>query len=640
MQSPFMPFRAAVLAVCAAAFSSSSRAQSPSAAPGAPWRSPIDVVVAADGKRAFVSDRTARVVEVVSLEEGCVEKEIPLRGEPMGLALDSARGRLYCAEYGAGSIAEIDLASLQVARRLPVGLRPAGIALAPRRGLLCAANTVTDDVSIVNLASGQPAVTIRVDREPFFLAVTPDEKTLLVGNLLPATPASDPESSAAVSWIDLEAMQRTASTRLPAGSTSVREIAISPDGRRAYVAHTVGRFNLPTTQSERGWIYTNAVSLLDVPGKALRATFLLDTPTGGAANPWGVELSPDGGTLWVSLRGVHEVARVDVGRLDRLLEGEIPETLARPAPSGFGPENFWYELKKDRSAAARLVDSLTALSTAGALSRFPLDALGPRGLALAPDCRLLWVAAYHSGELLGLDALRGRVTRRIALGELRPPDVVRRGEIIFHEGRSSFQGWMSCSSCHPDEGRTDGLRWDLLNDGMGTPQNTRSLLWAPQTRPTTARGVRPGYEASVPAGFHFMGIQPRPELSEPVMRYLESLTPESSPHRKADGSLSDAAVRGKAVFDDKGGCWECHDGPMRTDLKLHDIGTGDLDRPGERFVTKRLVELYRTAPYLHDGRAARLEDIFNAQDAGKRHGTWHELTPGERKDLVAFLLSL
>jgi hypothetical protein len=39
---------------------------------------------------------------------------------------------------------------------------------------------------------------------------------------------------------------------------------VSPDGRFAYVTHTLGRYQLPTTQLERGWMNTNALSIIDV----------------------------------------------------------------------------------------------------------------------------------------------------------------------------------------------------------------------------------------------------------------------------------------------------------------------------------------------------------------------------------------
>jgi DNA-binding beta-propeller fold protein YncE len=588
----------------------------PAAARGgepARYRSPFDLAAAPDGRTAFVSDRTAGSLLILDLEELKVTREIPLSGEPTGLALAPGGDRLYVSEYGAGTVAEIDARAGRVLRRLPVGLRPMGLALAPRRARLLACNTVTDDVSIVDLASGKEAARIRVPREPFFAAVAPGERTALVGNLLPATPASDPASSAAVSVLDLEENRDLADLRLPPGSTSLREICIDPAGRRAYVAHTIGRFQLPATQLERGWIYTNGLSVIDLAARRVQATLLLDQPQEGAGNPWGLQLSADGSELWVSLRGVHQAARLDLSKLEPLLA-------AGPRP---------------------LIDDLGALSRADALRRYPVFGLGPRGLALTPDGKTLLIACYHSGEVALLDTATGGIRGRISLGPEPPPDPARRGEILFHDATVSFQHWMSCSSCHPDEGRTDGLRWDLLNDGLGTPQRTRSLLWSHLTRPTTARGVRPGYEASVPMGFHFLGVVGRALEVDAVKAYLQSLRPEPSPFLTPEGKLGEAAERGRLLFEGQAGCSACHQGSLRSDQKPHDVGTaGELDQPGERFYTKRLVELYRTAPFLHDGRAGSLREVFERFNPRKLHGKYHRLTGAEREDLISFLLSL
>ncbi len=586
------------------------------AEPPARYRSPFDVAASPDGKAAYVSDRTAGVLYAVDLAERRVRKEVALRGQPTGIAVAPRGERVYVAEYDAGSVAEVDAARLDVVRRLPAGLRPMGLALASARGILLACNTVTDDVSVVDLGSGAERTRIATPREPFFCAVAPDERLAIVGNFLPATPASDPASSAALSIIDLDRMERAADIRLPPGSTSVRQCAVSPDGRWSYILHTVGRFGLPPTQVERGWIYTNALSVIDLANRRLRDTVLLDNFVEGAANPWGIAIARDGQRAWVTLSGVHQLATLDLGKLDTFLDG--PPDSRRP-----------------------LIEDLTALLGAGIIQRRELPGRLPRGIALLPDERALLVAAYHSAELLFVPVENGAPSARIGLGPTRAPDAARRGEMIFHDGTVSFQGWLSCSSCHPDEGRTDGLRWDLLNDGLGSPQRTRSLLWAHLARPTTARGVRAGIEVSVAAGFHFVGTRPTQELVEPVIAYLSSLEPEPSPYLGSGGKLVPAAERGKAIFEGKGGCTDCHRGPARSDHKLHDNGAaGDLDPEGEKYVTKRLVELYRTAPFLHDGRAATLRDVFERFNTRRRHGKAHLLTKEELDDLVAFLLSL
>ncbi len=99
---------------------------------------------------------------------------------------------------------------------------------------------------------------------------------------------------------------------LPNGATGLRQIRVSPDGRIAAVSHLLARYFVPATQLDRGWTQTNAVSLIDVPGRKLLATVLLDEIDRGAANPWAVEWSGDGKCLCVTHAGTHEMSVIEV----------------------------------------------------------------------------------------------------------------------------------------------------------------------------------------------------------------------------------------------------------------------------------------------------------------------------------------
>jgi hypothetical protein len=86
---------------------------------------------------------------------------------------------------------------------------------------------------------------------------------------------------------------------------------------------------LPTTQVSRGWVITSALSIVDVLHKQVYATVLFDQTASGAADPWGIALSADGRTLWVSLSGVHEAAKLNLAGLHDLLESGIYAEYAR-----------------------------------------------------------------------------------------------------------------------------------------------------------------------------------------------------------------------------------------------------------------------------------------------------------------------
>jgi len=185
----------------------------------------------------------------------------------------------------------------------------------------------------------------------------------------------------------------------------------------------------------------------------------------------------------------------------------------------------------------------------------------------------------------------------------------------------------------------DGLNWDLPNDGVGNPKNTKSLLLAHSTPPAMSLGVRGTAEDAVRAGIKHILFSGQPEeVATTIDEYLKSLKPVPSPHL-VNGRLSKAAQRGRRVFQ-QAGCAACHPHGLLTDLHQYDVDTrGRFDGANDQFDTPTLVELWRTAPYLHDGSAATIRDVLtrNPQD---RHGRTSKLTKGRIEDLCAYLLSL
>jgi hypothetical protein len=121
--------------------------------------------------------------------------------------------------------------------------------------------------------------------------------------------------------------------------------------------------------------------------------------------------------------------------------------------------------------------------------------------------------------------------------------------------------------------------------------------------------------------------------------YVESLSSfPHSPYRNTNGSLTPTAVSGRAVFL-SANCNSCHTGDVFTDSapnNLHDIGTikpssgKRLDGLLTGIDTPTLRGIWTTAPYLHDGSAATLEDAVNAH-------TGVSLTPAAMALLVAYL---
>ena len=400
---------------------------------------------------------------------------------------------------------------------------------------------------------------------------------------------------------------------------------------------------LPTTQIEKGWINTNVLSIIDIQNKSVYATVPFDFVIRGGADPWGVEISADGKWLFATLAGVNELAAIKLNVLHSYLSGETtPRNLRTSDANAEIAANVWEKIFKDPTQRGILKDQFAALYAAGILERFPLPVKNPRGIALSPDGNFLVIAGYYSGDLVWFDIKDKKVAKHLSLGNEPELTLARQGEIYFHDATNTLQQWLSCVSCHP-AGRADGLNWDLLNDGIGNPKNAKSLLYTDETPPAMSTGVREDYSEAVEKGFHFIKFNVVQEnKKEAIREYLKAMKADPSPWLTVDGNLSEEAKRGKKIFESsEAKCYKCHEGPFLTDMKLHNVSTqGEHDRV-DRFDTPTLLELWRTAPYLHDGSAATLEELFSTEMRKKHElGNTNHLSEKEISDLIVYLKSL
>jgi len=556
----------------------------------------------------YVAQSSGRRVDVVDLNTEILEDVIVLPQNPSGLALSPDGATLYVtAGVASGVVHVVDAVTRSVTETLSVGHSPrAPLWAETNRLYLC--EQFNNAVSVVDPTLGQVVGRIPVLREPFGSALTPDGTTLLVANLLPHQAATSNDVAASISVIDTASSSVTQHILLAPGSHSPREVAISPDGSYAVVAHTLGRYQIPTTQIFRGWINTSALSIIDLTTMSLVSTVLLDDLDLGAANPWGTAFAADGETLCIAHAGTHELSVID-----------WPALLAKLAAN-----------PGDHSG------DLTFL--VGLRRRMPLPGNGPRGVAMVGS--KVYAANTFSDTLAAADITPGQeyAAREIGLGWQRPLDSVRQGQRYFYDATLSAQHWHSCVSCHPGA-RADGLNWDVLNDGFGNAKNTKSLLYAHETPPTTITGIRPDADTSVMSGLRFIHFVNHVNAENAdINAFLRAERPVPSPHLE-NGQLSDAAVRGQALYTSSG-CIGCHSGPYLTDQKLHDVGTGTGREAGTKFDTPTLIEVWRTAPYLYDGRAVTIRDVLTTFNQGDKHGSTSGLTPAELDDLEAYINSL
>jgi len=608
---------------------------------------PSQVVAAKDGSALFVLCVDARQVAVVQAADGKVARSIALPGEPTGMAASPDGAKLFVTLAGPdGKVCVVDAASGQIGPTIAAGHTPGAPVVSPDGKRLYVANRFNNDVSVIDLAAGKQVARVPAVREPITAAVTPDGKTLFVANLVPNDRSDAFDVAAAVTVIDT-ATNQASSIRLLNGSTNLHGLCVSPDGKHAYVTHILARYQMPTTQLERGWMNTNALTILDVATKKLVNTVLLDDVDLGAANPWGVATTADGKTICVTHSGTHELSVVDAAGVMAKL-AKIPAE-AKPSEPGKAYDDrgtFSSATQADvPNDLAFLVDLRRRVRLQPmTLTGFPAPegpmVNGPQGLAVVGT--KVYIALYFSDNLAVVDLAPKpqRLVSFLALGPEPKLTVQRKGEVFFHDADLCFQHWQSCSSCHPDA-RIDGLNWDLMNDGLGTPKNNRSMLLAHKTPPSMWEGVRATGEEAVRSGIKHIQFAVRPEEDAVAIdEYLKSLTPVPSPYL-VGGQLSESAKRGKALFQsDRIGCAKCHPEPLYTDRQMYDVESkGQYDRRLD-FDTPTLIECWRTAPYLHDGRYVTIKQVIKEGKHGRKHGEVEKLTEKEIDDIVEFVLSL
>ncbi|MDR2429604.1 MAG: hypothetical protein LBD14_01670 [Puniceicoccales bacterium] len=593
----------------------------------APYLTPGPMSVDKDKNIVYTALTTARAVTMTPLNNPAATERIPLPQDPNDILLSPDGTTLYAACGGArGTVEIISLPSKKTQSTIPVGHTPQSLALGPGGKHLYVANRFSNTLSVIDLAQGKVTLTLPAIREPRTLLATQDGKTLAIANFLPNQPSNGLEIAAKITLVDIPTHTIRTHVTLPNGSQSVLGLIEAPDGKSLYTVHIVSQYGLPLTQLDRGWANTNALSIIDHAKGTVLATVLLDDMDNGAANPSALTLGPDN-KLYIALAGTHELLTLDIPSLNK------------------GLNDYFVGKRNDRhnTYANELTTSLSF--TAPFKKRIPLQGRGP--IALQTHGKDILVSNRYSTflEKHTPDAPTpppGTLhTTTIPLGTEPTPDAIRRGEIAFNDATLCFQRWHSCATCHPD-GRADGLNWDQMNDGLGNPKNTKSLLFSHITPPCMITGIRASAELAVRKGITHILMTVQPEnIALDMDAYLKNMRPLESPYLAPLDARQRKKLqeKGRELFD-RAECSICHTGENHTDLQLHDVGTGtdnDKERP---FDTPTLREIWRTAPYLYDGHAKTIRDVLTTHNPENKHGNTKDLTKEELEILELYINTL
>ena len=260
----------------------------------------------------------------------------------------------------------------------------------------------------------------------------------------------------------------------------------------------------------------------------------------------------------------------------------------------------------------------------------------PRGVAFSPDGKRFYVANRLDDTISVIDTAGENVVATLDLGGPRNIDALRRGERLFYTAEFAFQGGFGCSNCHLDS-TIDGLQWDLEPDGFGKDiVDNRSLENLAGTEPFKWNGGNPDMPTECgprTEKFFFRSQSFNQQQLTDLVTFVLSLPYRPNRYRMATGEFSPAQERGKAIFErtkSKNGAAiaeanQCCNLPQRSQVhqpKTFDVGTGKMTDRSPVVDIPQLSNVAYSAPYLHDGSARSLEEIwtvFNPKDTARRY---------------------
>jgi len=563
--------------------------------------------ISSDGKLLVCSNRDNGTLSVVDLSTHRKLHEIALGKYPEGVSFLGDTDVVAVALYAEDRVLFVEAQTGRQVGQADVFDEPYGV-VSNRTGSKVYV-TLDYPGHVVEIDTGSKQITRTFDAGDFprGIAIAENENRLYVTNYY----------TAKVLAIDRETGRQVDEWTAASTDNLCRQITLHPRREKAYLTHIRSR-DKAVHGAGSIFPYVSVVDRGTGEGRR-RKRIPMDAFYGNlvTSNPWEVAVSPDGHQLYVVFSGTD-----------------------------------------DMFACSVVDDDYTEIS----LKRYMELGHNPRAVRVAPDNSTFYVYNALDFNVVAYDAEKLKRIATIPVCENRLGEQVLLGKRLFYSALQPMAGrrWISCSSCHPD-GDADGRTWHNP-EGL---RNTQALFGLAETHPLhwsadrdevqdfehTIRGQLMQGRGLVKGEFNDQLGDPNAGLSDrldAMAAYTNSHEFTLSPHAK--NGLSEAARRGRTLFlSEKTGCATCHRGGYYTDStpgqphRMHDVGTGNADaseKMGPAYDTPTLLGVYRTAPYLHHGVAATLEEVLTVHNAEDRHGTTSGLSPEEVSDLVAFLKSL
>jgi YVTN family beta-propeller protein len=590
--------------------------------------SPISLEVSKDGKSLYVVGQDADALLVVDLGQETVRRSIRVGDHPHSVKLDEKNGLAFVSNQWSDHVSVIDLASSIWIDTIPTGNGPSGLELSPDGSTLYTVNTFSSDLSVIDIITEKEIKRLRTGTDPTGIASSGDAKTLYVGSRRAWLSGYGEPISSELTVID-QNKNRLRERKQLDGAYMMENIAFTPEGDLAISTLIRPKNNLPSVQVEQGWMMTHGISVMEQGGKQRTIQLLLDEPNAYYPDPYDIVISSDGKKAFVTNSGVDMISVVSIDSI-RTMMSELDDQALKA-------------LANDLGASARYV-----------LDRIKTGA-NPKGMALSPDAKVLYVAEMLEDRILMIDTKSHQVMGSVDLGGPERVTVLRKGRRLFSNASHTFQNQYSCYTCHPDY-HEDGLVYNMAASKMGRNlANTQSLREIGETAPFKWNGKNQTvYKQD---GIRFSTVLTRTEqfsypdldaISAYIMRGIEQ--PPNLMHNP-DGLLTASQQRGKEIFERKvdnlgevipenNRCNTCHPAPYFTNRQLSDVSTLSPTDDPVLFDTPHLTNVFASPPYLHDGKAMTLEEIWTVYAEDDKHGRVNDLSKTELNDLVNYLKSI
>jgi YVTN family beta-propeller protein len=590
------------------------------------YASPLEVLVSPDGARLYVLCQQSEEVRIFDAATSKVIANVDVGRVPRGIALSPDGHKLFVTNSWDDTLSVIDTKKMAVTATWAVGAEPSGVVEDPGGRHLFVANRISNDIAVLNAESGEEEKRLVAGRGASYLTLSPDGSRIYATHVYPNPPQvrteldnrMAPESEIAV----IDAARAVVVDHMPLHRIAgVFHLAFSSDGRLGAVAEYHPKNTVPLAHLEHDGAFGFALTLFGADVGKTPVEVPLDELERYASRPFGVVITPDKSRIYVSCGGAEVVLAIDVPKLLRYVRTHPGSNV------------------RDLGASANYV-----------VARIPVGH-DPRGLAVSRDGSKVYVANRLEDTLSVIETHSDRVIATIAMDGPKKVSALRHGEQTFYTSKHSFQGQIGCATCHIDS-TFDGLTWDLEPDGFGRDiVDNRLIEDIKGTEPYKWNGGNPSVpvECGVRTEKYFWRAENYDDLTlADLSFYILRLPPRPNRWRLPGRELTAAQERGKDIFEravdkfgnpiaEKNRCSYCHSGPKGTSQKSFDVGTRKATDNTGLLDTPQLTNIALTAPYLHDGSAHTLEEIWTVYNPEDKHGRTNDLTKDELNDLIEYL---